>query len=195
MYLSTWAIIMGTTISHDLQISCWFDAIRNNHHEAITAMYRVFGLDINDNTSYEEYSATPMHIAADTNNEDTIRLVALLGGNVNSTDYYGDTPLYRSIANDAMTSIRVLLELGADLYASCVETTPIHLIRLKQDGNLYELVVPYTKGHKRWKKIQVYAKVIGKMMRLYYRSIENVWRPGGVGYHLARIEFQHLISV
>lgn len=189
---------------YDKQISCWFDAIRNNHHEAITALYRLFNLDINDKTSYEDYFATPMHIAAETNNEDTIRLIASLGGDANSVDYYGVTPLFKAIERNALVSIRVLLELGADLYADVYHGrlsdgsneyyTPFRLMKLNNDGKLHDFVVPYTKEHKRLRKLQTHAKVIGKMIAQYRCSVEKVWAPNGVGYHTARDNFYSLVS-
>ena len=194
------------TMNHDLQIACWFDAIRNNHCDVITTLHRLFDLDINDNTSYEEYFARPIHIAADTDNEDTIRLIVSLGGEVNTTDYYGVTPLYRAALNNATTSIKVLLELGADLYANvhCGFTpdysdkyiTPLDMMKEKNNGKLHDFVVPYTKEYKRLRKLQIYARVVGKMMKQYQRSVENVWKPDGVGYHIARMDFeQYLISI
>jgi len=193
-------------MNHDLQIACWFDAIRNNHHEAIVTMHRLFNLDINDNTSYEEYFARPIHIAADTNNEDTIRLIVSLGCDVNLTDYYGVTPLYRAVLNNATTSIKLLLELGADLYTNVHHRklpdgsdeylTALDLMKQNNNGMLYDFVVPYTKEYKIRRKLQIYARVIGKMMKQYHRSIENVWKPDGVGYHIARMDFeQYLISI
>ena len=191
-------------MSHDLQIACWFDAIRNNHHEAITTLHRLFNLDINDNTSYEDYFARPIHIAVETDNEDTIRLIVSLGCDVNSTDYYGVTPLYKAVDHNAMTSIKVLLELGADLYANihCGFTLDYSdkyitaLDMMKNNGKLHDFVVPYTKEHKRLRKLQIYTIVIGKMMKQYQRSVENVWKPDGVGYHIARMDFeQYQISI
>tara|TARA_Y100000389_G_scaffold64707_1_gene60777 strand:- start:1380 stop:1961 length:582 start_codon:yes stop_codon:yes gene_type:complete len=193
-------------MSHDLQIACWFDAIRNNHHEAITTLHRLFNLDINDNTSYEDYFARPIHIAVETDNEDTIRLIVSLGCDVNSTDYYGVTPLYKAVDHNAMTSIKVLLELGADLYANVHRgklpdgsneyLTPLELIKLNNDNKVHDFVVPYTKEHKRLKRLQIYARVIGKMMKQYRRSVDNVWKPDGVGYHIARMDFeQNIISI
>lgn len=193
-------------MSQDLQIACWFDAIRNNHHEAITTLFRLFNLDINDNTSYQEYFARPIHIAAETDNEDTILLIVSLGCDVNLTDYYGVTPLYKAVEHNAMTSIQVLLELGADLYANVHRSklldgsdeyiTPMELIKLNNDGKLYDFVIPYTKEFKRLRKMQVYARVIGKMMLQYHRSVENVWKPDGVGYHIAKLNFeQYVISI
>lgn len=189
---------------YDKQISCWFDAIRNNHHDAIITLHRLFYLDINDKTSYEDYFATPMHIAAETNNEDTIRLIGSLGGDVNLTDYYGVTPLFKAIENSALVSVRVFLELGADLYAdvhhgrlpdgSNQYYTPFDLIKLNNNGKLYDFVVPYTKEHKRLRKLQTHAKVVGKMITQYRCSVENVWAPNGVGYHTARENFYSLVS-
>jgi hypothetical protein len=191
-------------MSHDLQIACWFDAIRNNHHEAISTLFRLFNFDINDKTSYEDYFATPTHIAGDTDNEDTIRLVVSLGGDVNSTDYYGVTPLYRAVERNAMTSIRVLLELGADLYANVHHSklpdglseyiTPFDLIKLNNNGKLHDFVAPYTKEYKRLRKLQTHAKVIGKMMKQYRCSVENVWAPNGAGYIMAKQEFYTLAA-
>ena len=191
-------------MSHGLQIACWFGAIRNNHHEAITTLHRLFNLDINDNTSYEDYFARPIHIAAETDNEDTIRLIVSLGGDVNLADYYGVTPLYKAVENNAMTSIKVLLELGADLYADIYGTlvdgsygitTPLNVIKFRNNGEPYGFVIPYTKEYKRLRKLQIYARIIGKMMK-QYRSVDNVWKPDGVGYHIARMDYeQHLISI
>ena len=191
-------------MSHDIQIACWFDAIRNNLHDAITLLFRMFNLDINDNLSYQDYFATAMHIAADTNNKDTICLIASLGANVNATDYYGDTPLYRAVENNAMTSIQVLLELGADLYADVYRSrlpdgsneyyTPLQLMKVNNNGKIHDFVVPYTKEHKRLRKLQTHAKVIGKMITQYRCSVENVWAPNGVGYHTARENFYSLVS-
>lgn len=192
--------------SHDLHIACLFDAIRNLNHEAVPVLLQLFQLDINDNSSYDEYYGTAMHVAAETNNEPMIRLIASLGGKVDSIDYYGNTPLFESMKNNRVESIRVLLEIGADLYTRVDyfnrETnqiyfeTPLSVNMIQNNGKPYSFVVPYTKEKKRLKKLQWYTRVVGKMILHYHRSLENVWKPEGVGYHLAKMDFQqHLIMV
>ena len=182
-------------MSHELQLACWFDSIRSKNLNAILTLYRMFDLDINDNSSYEEYYATPMMIAVETDDEQVIRLIGGLGGDVNMTDYYGVTPLYRAVEDSHLTSAKTLLELGAGLYVEVYGRTyrthtPLDYMK---DNGMYALAIRYTREHReRLRKLRVYAKVVGTMMTRYHRSIENVWRPGGKGYLMAKQRFESL---
>lgn len=182
-------------MSHELQLACWFDSIRSSNIYAIRTLHHMFRLDINDNSSYEEYFATPMLIAVETNNENVIRMIASIGGDVNMADYYGVTPLYKAIDQSHMISVETLLDLGADLYVEvygengCIHT-PLDFMKEKNNGT-YAIAIRYTKEHhQRIRKLCVYAKVVGKIMRHYHQSIENVWRPGGTGYLMAKHHFE-----
>lgn len=189
--------------SHDLHMACLFDAIRCRHERAVTTLLRLYELDINDNTSHDEFYATAMHVAAETDDEDMIRLVASLGGKVDNVDYYGHTPLYESMLHERRTSVRVLLELGADLYVQIAYlnrdtdttyyNTPLSVNKEVNQGRPYDFVVPYTKVYKRLRKLRTYARVVGTLVAHYRRSVENVWKPDGVGFHSAREEFIRLL--
>lgn len=181
-------------MSHELQLACWFDSIRSKNLNAIVTLYRTFDLDINDNSSYEEYFATPMLIAVETDNEHVIRLIGDLGGDVNMADYYGVTPLYKAVEDSRLTSVKTLLELGADLYVEVYGRTyrthtPLDCMK---DNGTYPLAIRYTREHHtRLRKLRVYAKVVGRMMMRYHQSVEHVWRPGGKGYLMAKHRFEN----
>ena len=184
--------------NRELQLACWFDSIRSSNLYAIRILHRLYELDINDNSSYEEYYATPMIIAVETDDEQVIRLIASLGGDVNMTDYYGVTPLYKAVEHSHVTSVKTLLELGADLYAkvdmygiSSQIHTPLDLMRDNNNGT-YALAIRYTREHtKRLRKFRVYAHVVGRMMLRYHQSVERVWCPGGTGYLTAKHHFEN----
>lgn len=180
-------------------ISCLFDTIRDENEIAIRLMLNLHNLDINDNSSQQEYYGTPLHVATTTNNANIVRLIISLGGDVNAVDYYGATPLYTAIVeNRSLEVIKVLLESGSDIYkeAEAVNgfNTPFSLANSKaRYKQIYEAMIPYTKGHKKWKKVRIVAKIIGAMMIQYKASIENVWRPGGTGFDLAKENFNALV--
>lgn len=190
--------------SHDLHIACLFDAIRTLNERAVTTLMDLYNLDVNDNSSFEEYFGTPMHVAAETNDVRMVRLIHSLGGEVDGKDYYGDTPLYSSMMHGRTLSASVLLELGADLYAEVMlfdrekDTplieTPLSVCKKRNNDAPYPFVVPYTKEFKRMKKLRLYTKVVGTIMSQYQRSIHNVWKPGGVGYMRAQDNFHHMIK-
>lgn len=190
--------------SHDLHIACFFDAIRTLNDRAVTTLIDLYRFDINDNSSYKDYYAVAMHIAAETNNERMIRLIASLGADVDAMDYYGETPLYQSLMYGRTESARVLLELGADLYAEVARfdsnknteyiETPLSINKKRNNGAPYPWVIPYTKEFKRMKKLRLYAKVVETIMSQYRQSVHNVWKPGGVGYKHAQDNFHHMIK-
>jgi ankyrin repeat protein len=189
--------------SHDLHIACFFDAIRTLNERAVTTLIDLYQFDINDNSSYKDYYAVAIHIAAETNNESMIRLIVSLGAKVDSMDYYGETPLYKSLMYGRTESARVLLELGADLYSEVTRfdseknaeyiETPLSINKKRNDGVPYACVVPYTKEFKRREKLQKHAKTVGKIMGWYRQAVHNVWRPGGKGFREAELDFAHLI--
>ena len=189
--------------SHDLHIACFFDAIRTLNDRAVTTLIDLYRLDINDSSSFKDYYAVAMHIAAETNNERMIRLIASLGADVDAKDYYGETPLYQSLMYGRTESAHVLLELGADLYAEVTRfdseknaeyiETPLSINKKRNDGVPYACVVPYTREFKRKEKLLKHAKAVGKAMGWYHRAVHNVWRPGGKGFKEAELDFAHLI--
>lgn len=189
--------------SHDLHIACFFDAIRTLNERAVTTLIDLYRFDINDNSSYKNYHAAGMHIAAETNNERMIRLIASLGGELDAKDYYGETPLYQSLMYGHIESARVLLELGADPYAEVTHfdseknteyiETPLSISKKRNDGVVHACVVPYTREFKRRDKLLKHAKAVGKIMVWYHQSVHNVWRPGGKGFKEAELDFAHMI--
>lgn len=189
--------------SHELHMHCWFEAIMESNLKAIRVLFDLYNLDPNDNSVYEFYYATPMHIAAQTNDEATIRLIYELGGKIDGLDYYEETPLYQAMKQGYDVSSKILLELGASLYYEVPhfnrETqthyteTPLYHNKQLNDGKPSDFVVPYTKEYKRLKKLQCYAKIVGKITKQYYKSVDNVWKFGGVGYEAAFKEFQSLV--
>ena len=191
------------TPSHELHMHCWFEAIRESNLKAIRVLFDLYDLDPNDNSMYEFYYATPMHLAAQTDNEATIRLIYELGGKIDGKDYYEETPLYQSMKAGLDVSSEVLLKLGASLYIEVPyfnrETqkhfmkTPLYHNKQLNDGKPSNFVVPYTNEYKRLKKLQCYAKVVDKLMKQYYMSVDNVWKVGGVGYEIVNGEFHSLV--
>lgn len=179
--------------NHSLYIDCLFDGIRNGNQEVITTLLNLYQLDINDNSSFDEYFATPLHIAVDSNNENIIQLIISLGGDVNGVDYYGETPLYRAVSNGYLNVIQTLLDSGADVYFEAYGNknlnTSLVLADSFSDRTYYNLLLPFTKGHRNWKKVRTIAKVYGSLIKQYHASVENVWKPYGTGYYLCKEHF------
>lgn len=186
-------------MAHFHQLACLFGAIRDENELAIRLLLNLHNLDINDNSSYEEYYGTPLHVATTTNNPYIVRLIVSLGGDVNAVDYYGATPLYTAIIEDrSVEVIKVLLESGSDIYKEaesiCGFKTPISLANSKTKYNrYYEEMILYSKGHKKWKKLRILSRIIGALIIQYRSSVENVWRPGGTGFDAANQHFNDLV--
>lgn len=70
---------------------------------------------------------TALHLAAATDQPETIRLLIERGASVNSQTRLGFTPLHWAASKDALQSISVLLAAGADMQAKARnDITPLH---------------------------------------------------------------------
>jgi len=94
-----------------------YDAVRNKHEDVVDALLKagaVLGLD-------ENTVGVLMCEAASKEDQTVgvqeIRLLVKCGSNVNSKDYDGRTALHLAASTDKDNVIKVLLSLGADMYA------------------------------------------------------------------------------
>lgn len=181
------------------QYECLFQAIRDRNELAIRLLINLHSLNINDKSQYNEYFGTALHVATTTNDVSIVKLIIALGGDVHATDYYGTTPLYQAILEKRSVDIvQVLLEHGSDIYKK-VEgcdnlNTPIALAIHGRFAHRYtNILMPFTKGHAKWKKVRILARIIGTLILYHRASIENVWSPGGTGFELAKAHFTNLV--
>jgi ankyrin repeat protein len=168
------------------------EAIKYNDVKQIAIEVINNGADVNYNKMYDMYFGTPLHYACKQKcKRKTIRFLLLAGADINAQDYYGDTPLHESVKDEDYDRVRWLLNLNADIYKlnNCKET-PFGLS--KKNQLLYDIVFPYSNGHKRWKKIKPIILAISKLNQCYYRSVDRVWKPGGVGYLQCEKRFESL---
>lgn len=181
------------------QYECLFQAIRDRNELAIRLLINLHSLNINDNSQYDEYFGTALHVATTTNDVSMVKLIVALGGDVHATDYYGATPLYQAILEKrSVDVVQVLLEHGSDIYKKvegCDDLdTPITLAIHGRYARRYtNILMPFTKGHAKWKKLRIIARIIGTLILYHRASIENVWSPGGTGFELAKAHFNNLI--
>lgn len=184
------------------QMECVHVAIRRGNLKALTALNKLFTIDMNDKSSYDEYFGTCLHIGIRYNrdNPDIIQSIIDYGAKVNETDYYGVSALYNAIDmhNSSIETIKVLLANGADIYkygymnGSNEYESPLALALRKKNFKAYKAMIPYTNGHKKWFMIRSVVKTFILLKRQYQQSVENVWRPNGVGYFMAKQHFEEI---
>ena len=190
--------LMNVTCSHDLQMACLLDGVRNGNINVVTTLLSLFNLDVDDNSHYEAYYATPLMVAVEANQSDMVELLLSLDSDPNKTDYYNRTALYYAIYNQCdIKIIKKLLQAGANIYARPLsyeetENTPMMLAEKMGNKEVIEVLIPYTRGHKRWRQIRLIMKFFSVIKDLYDQSVHNVWRPKGKGYDVVRDEFYML---
>lgn len=187
--------LMNVTCSNDLQVACLLDAVRTGNINVVTTLLNLFNLDVDDNSHYEAYYATPLIVAVDANQVDMVELLLSLYSDPDKTDYYNRTALYYAIHNQCdINIIKKLLQAGANIYTRplCYEETPMKLAEKMGNKEVIEVLIPYTRGHKRWRQIRLIMKFFSMIKDLYKQSVHNVWRPKGKGYDVVRDEFYML---
>ena len=140
-------------------------AIKNNDLKMIASIVVDKDIDINYNDYYDLYYGTPLHYATKQKcKQKTLRLMLYAGANVNAKDYYGETPLHEAIRDNDKKMVKFLVETGADIYQkNNQQESPLELSTSKRA--LYNILIPYTKGHQKWIKIKPFLYVIGKITR------------------------------
>lgn len=184
----------------DHRMECLHMAISRGNLKAIIALHNLYDLDVNDKSSYDEYFGTCLHVAVRYNKDrpDILQTLLDLGAKVNETDYYGVSALYNAIDHYdcSIETIKVLLKNGADVYNyGYVNESPLDLVSRKEHHEAYKVMIPYTKGHKKWKRISVIIRVCCLLKKQYYQSVHNVWKPHGTGYDMAKSHFDSMIKV
>lgn len=169
------------------------DSIRTNNLYHIAMLVNVSELDINDNSFYELYYGTPLHFAVSQGCfRTTIQFLCGIGSDVNAIDYYGDTPLHYALEYKNIDIIMGLLSIGSspDVYKkNMLDETPLDLAR-DAGREMYDLLIPYTKGHRLWVKWRPIVRVLGRLVIQYRESVDNVWKPGGVGFYQCKLNFE-----
>ena len=188
--------LMNVTSSHDLKIACLLDAVRTGNMNIVTILFGIYDIDVDDNSHYEAYYATPLIVATEANQVDMVSLLLSFGSDPNKTDYYDRTALYYAIYNESnIEIIKILLQTGANIYAkpyNSTKETPLMLAEKKGNKEIIEIIIPYTRGHRRWRQIRLMIKVFSVIRDLYKQSLHNVWRPKGQGYYAVKDEFYML---
>lgn len=185
-----------------IYMDCMYVAIRKGNLNAIVALHNIYDLDLNDKSSYDEYFGTCLHVAVRYNEDrpDIIETLIHLGVNVNDTDYYGVSALYNAIDmyGSSIDTIKMLLKYGADIYkygyisGGDQYESPLELALRKGNTEAYKAMIPYTKGHKKWLRVRAIIRACCLLKKQYIQSVHNVWRPKGVGYHIAKAHFQYI---
>jgi hypothetical protein len=180
----------------DYRMECMHLAIRNGNLGAIKILQNLYDLDMNDTSSYDEYYGTCLHVAVryQQNRIDIIEEIIKYGADINATDYYGSSPLVIAIYdyNSSVDIVECLLKHGADLYKFEHGYSPLKLA-YKNNKDIYDIMIPYTKGHKKWKRLRIIFRAAGLLLKQYHCSVNNVWKPNGVGYFIAKDEFESLL--
>lgn len=150
-----------------------------------------------EENEYCEYFSTPLHYAVryDCSNE-MIQSMICSGLNINATNYFGETPLHYAIYRNDSRIVRLLLENGADAYAThFLGETAISMAR--KNSEMWGIVRAYSKAIRRWKLIRTYIIAKHAFVQLFTDTLEKMWCPGGDGYHVAksRFEMNRLIDV
>lgn len=181
-----------------VQIQCMFDAVRSGDLRAFCVLRSLYNIDINDTSCYEEYYSGFLHVAVTQSNFKMVKKLLRLGANCNIKDYYGISPLYIGIENKVpIDIIKLLLRHGANIYdipnGLTVKTNPILIAKSLSNQDYYKAFIPYTNGHKKWKKLKILVKVIRVLSREYRYAVNRVWSPCGSGYLEAKDHFYRLL--
>lgn len=182
-----------------VQVECMFDAVRTGNLRAFCILKSLYDIDINDNSCYNEYYAGFLHVAVMQSNLKMVKTILKLGANIHIRDYYGVTPLYIAIENKvSIDIIKILLVYGADIY-----DVPLGLVSnrnvidmtksIKLNDEYYKVLIPYTNGHKKWKKIKILVKVFSMLRKSYWDAVDRVWSPNGSGFLECQDHFYNLL--
>lgn len=97
----------------------------------------------------DKYSQTALHRAVVDNNPDQIKILLLLGADIEARAYFGRTPLHLVVVKNERDShfevISLLLEAKANVDAKDeLEETPLHiLVEHNSDARTLELLLSY----------------------------------------------------
>ena len=83
-------------------------------------------LAISKGANVQKCNGTPLHLAAEYDQPDVIRVLVKNGAQINTTDIYLDTPLLVAACSQSAQAVKVLLELGADMTITDVGGSPLH---------------------------------------------------------------------
>jgi len=122
---------------------------------------------------------------------DFIDTIAQFPDDFNKQDGYGLTPIHYAVEYRLYDLLRFLLDHGGDpRIADMYGATPL---MLAQRFQFYECVLLLQRNLKK-KRILFKMKCIVKWLAMYRKSVESVWKPGGVGYLEAKKHFESLNS-
>jgi len=116
---------------------------------------------------------------------------------INAQDCFGLTPLHYAVEYDSPDIVRRLIsEHGAktniqDIYGD----TPLGVAR-RYYSHLpnHETICALIKRHDNLRRIRFKMRVLIKLLAMYKKSVDNVWKPGGVGYYLAKNDFEQRLN-
>ena len=178
------------------------DAIRTNNKDTIALELVRCRLDVSDpvivqlNSEYDLCYGTPLHYAVAHNcRRHIIDFLWCIGAHVDAMDYYGNTPLHYALQKQQLNLVMIggLLQLNANVYIkNCMDMSPLDIAKM-WDSEVYKLMIPYTKGHRLWVKWRSIIRVLGVLSIQYRKSVENVWKPNGVGYRECKRDFENLL--
>lgn len=175
---------------NNINFQVLLSAIKFNDVKQIAIQCTEHNVDVNNNNIYELFYGTPLHYACKRGcSSKTIKVLLLAGANIDCKDYYGETPIYEAIRNTNLNIVKLLLKCGADIYTkNDFNETPLCIA--KNMPAVYKLLVPYTKGHKKWMRIKPIIFTIGVLSRSYKNTVEKMWCPDGSGYNECKNSFE-----
>lgn len=111
---------------------------------------------------------------------------------INAQDCFGLTPLHYAVEFDYPDIARRLIsEHGAktniqDIYGD----TPLGVAK-RYYSHLpnHETMCALIKHYDNLRRIRFKLRVFIKLLTMYKKSVHNVWKPGGVGYYLAKNDY------
>ena len=90
-----------------------YDAAKVGHDKCVHILIKK-GADVNKRSS-EKYFDTPLMIAAETGNLDSLKYLISAGANVNSPGLYRGPALYRAVSQNHVHCVKFLIKAGADV--------------------------------------------------------------------------------
>jgi hypothetical protein len=116
---------------------------------------------------------------------------------INAQDCFGLAPLHYAVEYDTLDIARRLMsEHGAqtnlqDIYGDTpLDVSKRYYSHLPNHETMCALITRYDN----LRRIRFKVRILAKLLAMYKQSVHNVWKPGGVGYYLAKNDFDQRLN-
>jgi hypothetical protein len=160
------------------------------------AMYVEYPMYLYDPNNVLKQSALHFAIQEIDEDERLFELLPKARDFVHSTDIYHLAPLHYAIQYDRPNLTQWLLRHGANVRQKDIYGDNAIQIACKYySQNLHHnVIVQILCFYERIQRIKFKIRFIGSLMCAYRLSVQNVWKPYGVGYYIALNDFNNLKS-